>query len=142
MASAADVEADDQGGRSRCQVDVVLGDTSHAGVDDVDAHLRVLDLRQLPEERLDGALNVALEDEVELLDGALLHLREEVLERDLPAGTLRELLAAQALGAQVGECLAWRSCSTTRHSSPAGGGLSKPRISTGSPGLASLTLSR
>ena len=33
-----------------------------------------------------------------------------------------------------------RSFSTTRASSPAGGGLSKPRISTGSPGRASLTL--
>ena len=48
---------------------------------------------------------------------------------------LRELLAPQPLAALLREVArAWRSFSTTRPSSPAGGGLSKPRISTGSPG--------
>ena len=58
-----------------------------------------------PSERLDRALHVALEDDVELLDGALLHLLEQRLERDAALRALRELLAAEPLGALLGEVL-------------------------------------
>ena len=46
---------------------------------------------------LDGADDVALEDEVQVLDGARLHLREEVLERDARLG--RAARAARCAGA-------------------------------------------
>ena len=69
------VEADHERVRGRREVDVVLGDPADARVDDVDAHLGVLDLAELAEERLDGSLHVALEDDVEILDDALLQLR-------------------------------------------------------------------
>ena len=84
----------------------MLGDPADTGMDDVDTNLRVLDLAELAHERLDRALDVALEDDVEVLDGALLHLLEQGLERDA-AGlrALRELLAAEPLGALLGDVL-------------------------------------
>ena len=106
LGARPDVEADHERVRRRCEVDVVLGDPADAGVDHVDPHLGVLDLPELADERLDRALHVALEDDVEVLDGARLHLLEERLERH--AGrlrALRELLAAEALGALLGEVL-------------------------------------
>src|SRR5437868_15455889 len=63
----------------------------------------MLDLLQLGDRRLDGADDVALEDEVQLLDGALLHLREQRLERHACGGALCELLAAHPLAAGVRE---------------------------------------
>ena len=57
------------------------------------------------DERLDRALHVALEDDVQLLDGAFLHLLEERLERDAALGALGKLLAAKPLGALLGEVL-------------------------------------
>jgi hypothetical protein len=51
-------------------------------VDDAHRDLVVLDLLELGHRRLDGALHVGLDDEVELLQRALAHLREQVLERD------------------------------------------------------------
>ena len=53
------VEADHHRVRGGGEVDVVLGDAADAGVDHVDAHLGVLDLRQLADDRLDRALHVA-----------------------------------------------------------------------------------
>ena len=50
---------------------------------------------------LDRALHVGLDDQGELLDGALLHLREEILEADGLAA-LGEHLGALALGALLG----------------------------------------
>ena len=107
----------------------------------VDAHLGVLDLRELRDRRLDRADDVALEDEVEVLDRALLHRGEEVLERRRRGSSAAR--AARGAGARRATARAGapaRSFSTTRPSSPAGGGWSKPRISTGSPGFASLQL--
>src|SRR5512146_1512576 len=97
----AHVEADDERVGRGGEVDVVLRDPADAGVDDVDAHLGVLDLRQLGDGGLDRALHVALEDEVELLDRARLHLGEQALEGDAAARLGRELLAAQTLRARV-----------------------------------------
>ena len=41
------LKPDDERVRGRREVDVVLGDPADAGVDHVDAHLRVLDLAEL-----------------------------------------------------------------------------------------------
>src|SRR3954452_18791317 len=92
------VEADHHRVRGRGEHDVVLRDPADALVDHAHAYLRVLDLRELGDRRLDGADHAALEDEVEILDGALLHPLEQRFERDA-AAALGELLPAQALGA-------------------------------------------
>jgi hypothetical protein len=101
LARGADVEADDHGVRRGGQVDVVLRDPADARVDDVDADLGMLDLRQLADDRLDRALDVALEDDVEVCDTAGLELLEERLERGAAARLARERLALQPLAALV-----------------------------------------
>ena len=106
LGARPDVEADHERVRRGREIDVVLGDPADTGVDHVDANLRVLDLAELAHERLDRALDVALEDDVEVLHGAFLHLLEEGLERDaLGLGALRELLATEPLGALLGDVL-------------------------------------
>src|SRR5262245_26327503 len=74
-------------------------------MDDVDPDLRVLDLPQLAHERLDRALDVALQDDVQVLRLPGLQVLVERLEGDAAARTLRELFAAQSLGADVCEVL-------------------------------------
>src|SRR4029450_9090547 len=76
---------------------------SRAPADDAHAHLRVLDLLQLRDGGFDRPVDVALEDEVEILDATLLHLGEELLERDAGAGGRGKLLASQALAPVLGE---------------------------------------
>ena len=61
------------------------------------------DLRELGHDRLDGADHVALDDEVQVLHLALLHLREERLERDAALRALRELLCAHPGRALAGD---------------------------------------
>ena len=68
----------------------------------LDRDLVVLDLPDLVHGGLDRALHVGLDDQVELLDRALLHLREQILEADGLAA-LGEHLGAQALGALLGD---------------------------------------
>src|SRR5919109_2000627 len=97
------VEADDDRVRRRGEHDVALRDRSDAGVDDVDAHLGVLDLRELVVDGLDGALHVGLDDDVEVADGALGHLGEELLEGHALLRAARELFGTQPLAAQAGE---------------------------------------
>src|SRR3954469_3209908 len=94
------VEADDHRVRGSREHDVVLGDPADALVDDVDADLRVLDLRELGNRGLHRPDDVALEHEVQVLDGAFLERLEERLERD-PDSALRELLAPQPLAARL-----------------------------------------
>ena len=53
------VEADDHRVRRGGEHDVVLGDAADAGVDDVHAHLRVLDLLELGDGGLDRPVHVA-----------------------------------------------------------------------------------
>src|SRR5262249_14744878 len=72
-------------------------------MDDVEAHLGVLELRELGDDRLDGAVDVALDDEVEVGDLPALHLLEQVLERRRARALCRALLAAQALAPPVRE---------------------------------------
>ena len=74
-------------------------------MDDVHAHLGVLNLLELAHERLDGALDVALQDDVEVVHLAVLEIRVQRLERDAPARALRELLAAEPLRADVRQVL-------------------------------------
>ena len=97
------VEADHHRVRGGGEVDVVLGDAADARVDHVDAHLGVVDLLQLADDRLDRALHVALEDDVEVGDAARLELLEQLLERDAAARLLGERLAAQPLAALLRE---------------------------------------
>ena len=63
----------------------------------------VVDLLQLADDRLDRALHVGLEDDVQVGDTAGLQLLEQLLERDAAARLLRERLAAQALAALLRE---------------------------------------
>src|ERR671924_793066 len=102
LRGGAHVEADDERVRGRREVHVALADPADTLVDDIDAHLGVLDLLQLRDRGLDRALHVALEDEVEVLDTAGLHLREELLERWTGTRGGRELLAAQPLPSHLG----------------------------------------
>ena len=99
----ADVEADDDRARRGREHHVALGDRADPRVDDVDAYLRVLDLRELALDRLERALDVALHDDVQVLDDSLSDPREEVLERRAALRLLGELLGAQPLAAQAGE---------------------------------------
>src|SRR5712691_8589391 len=85
LGARAHVEADDQRAGGAREVDVVLRDAAHALVNDVHANFGVLDLLQLGDCRLDGADDVALQDQVQLLDGALLHLREQLAAHPLAA---------------------------------------------------------
>ena len=101
----ADVEADHERVRRGREVDVVLGDPADARVDDVHAHFRVLDLLELADERLDGALDVALEDDVQVLNLAGLKCLVERLERDPLGAGAGELLTTESLGADVREVL-------------------------------------
>src|SRR5829696_2154909 len=92
----ADVEADDDRVGGGGQVDVVLGDATDAAVDHPQRHvLADLDLHQRVLERLDRSGAVALEDQVELLDLALLEHPVQVVQRDAApgAGQLRVALA-------------------------------------------------
>src|SRR5579862_3778486 len=104
-----DVEADNEGITRGGEHDVVLGDRADARLDDVEAHLRVLELRQLRDDRLDGADHVAAHDEVEIGNLARLQRVVEALEGDASARTHRsELLAPETLAAAVRDlpCLA------------------------------------
>src|SRR6266852_3303697 len=91
-----DVKGDDERVRYRRQQDVRLGHGADALEDDLDLHLGILDLQQRALERLDRAVAVSLEDQVEVLDGPLPHLRRQVGQRD--AARLRQGCDAILLG--------------------------------------------
>src|ERR1700709_868638 len=87
LALRPDVEADDDRLRRRGQHDGGLGDRTDAPVDDAHADLVAdVDLKQRVLECLDRTRTVTLEDQVELVDLALLHTGEQVLERDTATG--------------------------------------------------------
>src|SRR3984893_1217291 len=83
-----DVEGDDERVGDRGQQNVRLGHGTDTLEDDLDLHLGVLDLQQGALERLDRAVAVSLEHQVEILDGPLPHLRRKVGQRD--AARLRQ----------------------------------------------------
>src|SRR6266567_3088658 len=96
----SDVEPDHSRAGGRGEHDVALGDAAHALVDDVHAHLRVLDLGELGDGRFDGPDHIALEDEIEVLNRAGLDLLEETLHRDAPRSRCK-LFASQPLAARI-----------------------------------------
>src|SRR3990170_1478864 len=95
----ANVEAGDDRVRGRSEHDVRLGDGADPRVDHVDLHLRVPDLPELALHGLDRALDVGLDDDVELLDAALLQAREELLQGDALLRAAGDLLRAHPLSA-------------------------------------------
>ena len=92
--------------------------------------LGVLDLEQRVAERLEAALHVGLDDEVEVEDLARGDAREDVVERERVLLGERLRLAAGWRASGPGRAPA-RSSLTTRQNSPATGSSSKPMISTG-----------
>ena len=97
------VEADDDRVGGRGQHHVGLVDAAGLRVDDVDRDLLLGDLGDLVLERLERAGDVGLEDDVELLDVALLGPREDLLEADLAGLAAGQRLGLQAVGALLGE---------------------------------------
>ena len=96
------VEADDDRLRGGGEHDVGLGDRADAGVDDAYLDLVVLDLSERIGERLETALDVGLDDQVEVADLALLDAREEVVEgeRALRVPSSSALMPVGALAGQ------------------------------------------
>src|SRR5688572_1317827 len=76
------VEADDDRVRGRRQQHVGLGDLAHALADDADLDLARAQTAERLGQRLDRAVDVALEHQVELAHRALRHLLVQLLERD------------------------------------------------------------
>ncbi len=83
LALRTDAEADDDGIRRGGKRDVGLGDGADGGVDDVDTDLGLVHLADGVGKRLDGALGVGLDDQVELLELVLAHLLEQGLKGDV-----------------------------------------------------------
>src|SRR2546425_937919 len=75
------VEADDDGARSRRKREVRFGDVADGVVDDREGDLVLWHLREGALDRFERALHVDLEDDLELLRLAFLHLREHLVER-------------------------------------------------------------
>src|SRR5205807_6488483 len=103
VAHGANVEGEDDpiGGGREHHVGLVYA--ADAAVDYVDLDLLLGQLGDLVLDRLERAGDVGLDDQAELLHGALLGELEDVLERDLAAGSPRERLGLQAVGALAGE---------------------------------------
>ena len=93
-----DTEADHDGLRGVGQQDVALGDAADALEQDADRHLAVLQFLQLLGQGLDRALNVGLDDQVEVLDLLLGHLAVEVFQGDGLALGLGGIAGADAGG--------------------------------------------
>ena len=103
VADGPHVEGEDHalgGGREH---HVGLVDAADAAVDDVDLDLLLGELGDLVLDRLERPRDVGLDDQAELLDGALLGELEDVLEGDLAPGAARERLGLQAVGALARE---------------------------------------
>src|SRR5580692_11180887 len=100
LAGRPDVEADDDGLGGDGEVDVALCDGADAGVDDREPDPLARELRERVGDRLDRALDVALDDDSKLLLALVGHALGELLERDLGGGGDEAFrhLAAAALG--------------------------------------------
>ena len=83
------------------QHDVGLVDAADAGVDDAHLDLGVLDLEQRVAERLEAALDVGLDHQVEVEDLARGDAREDVVERERVL--LGERLGLQPVGTLLAE---------------------------------------
>src|SRR5699024_1675055 len=82
----ADVKAHDDGVGRGGQHDVGLVDGAHGAVDDPHPDLLVGELLQGGLHRLGGALDVGLDDDVQVLQLALLDLGEQIVQGDLLGG--------------------------------------------------------
>ena len=102
-ASGPHVEADDDRVGGRGQHHVGLVDAAGLRVDDVDRDLLLRDLGDLVLERLQRAGDIGLEDDVELLDVALLDPGEDLLEADLARLAAGQGLGLEPVGALLGE---------------------------------------
>src|SRR4051812_15662748 len=93
------VEADDDrvGGRGEHHVGLV--DAARLRMDDVDRNPFLWHFRELVLERLQGAGDVGLEDDVELLDLALLGPGEDLVEADLASLTAGQRLGFESVSA-------------------------------------------
>ena len=129
LARGADVEPDDDRRRRLRQADVRLGDAADARRDDVDADVVGRQLGQRVRDRLDRALHVGLEHDLDLLDLARLDLVEDVLERHaaVPASSFLRRASCRCSTSD----LAAFSSLTTLNISPASGTPSRPSTSTG-----------
>lgn len=74
----SDIEADDDGPGRACQRNIGFGNGTNPGVNDLDADIFVIELLERGNNRADGALYIALDDEVEVFDFALLNLAEKL----------------------------------------------------------------
>ena len=72
-------------------------------MDDVDRDPFLRHFRELVLERLQGAGDIGLEDDVELLDVALLGPGEDLVEADLAGLAAGQRLGLEAVGALLGE---------------------------------------
>ena len=97
------VEADDDRVGGRGQHHVGLVDATGLGVDDVDRDPLLRDFGDLVLERLQRAGDIGLEDDVELLDVALLDAGEDLVEADLARLAAGQGLGLEAVGALLGE---------------------------------------
>src|SRR3954470_12725008 len=97
------VEADDDRVGGRGQHHVGLVDATGLGMDDVDRDPLLRDFGELVLERLQGAGDIGLEDDVELLDVALLDPGEDLVEADLAGLATGQGLGLEAVGALLGE---------------------------------------
>ena len=103
VSRGANVEADDDGLRRRCQRHVGLGDGANTSVDDPQADLVAnVDLRECILQGLDGSCPITLEDEKQLLGFALLQLIEQLVEGLAPT-RLRLLCGTHARLTLVGD---------------------------------------
>ena len=95
------MEAHDDGVRSRGQQHVGLRDLTHGGVDDVDLHALLRELDERSRHRLDRTVNVALDDDVELLERTDGDAAADLVERHVLLG--HDALHALQLLALVGD---------------------------------------
>ena len=77
------IEAYDDGIGCACKHNVALGNSTNCAVDDLYADLIVGELFKRLLDCLNGALNVSLDDDRQLLDLALLDLAEQVVKSNL-----------------------------------------------------------
>ena len=76
----AHIESNYDGARGECQIDVRFRNSTHTATNDLDRHLAGRELGQRVPQRLDRALDIGLDQDVEKGRLLLVHLRENVLE--------------------------------------------------------------
>lgn len=114
-----DVEADDDRTVDARKHDVVLGNRADAAVDRAHTNLRIGELFKRLLNRLDRTLHVGLDDDVEVLNLALLQFAVQIFERG--RGAVLDHRRAGFRGALLDNLTASFSSATAMNSSPASG---------------------